>query len=322
MMFSSMALLPRSSVVRRALAGLAAAGTAVLVAGCGGGTSQQEAFIPSRYFAFGDETSSLETTGRKYGVNGLTADGRLDCAAQPNWTQQVANIYGFAFVECNPGALGNTSAKMLAIAGSKIGDVSAQVEAQVAAGGFRDKDLATVLAGANDVLELYAQYPARSEASLLAAARDRGGRLAQIVNRLVTLGVKVIVSNVPDMGLSPYGLAQKAAFNDIDRSALLSRLTTALNEQLGVSVLLDGRFVGLVQADLRLQAIYRFPAAFGLINATDGICTVTLPLCTTATVIPSSDVSTWIWADDTRLAPGGQNQLATLAVDRAQRNPF
>jgi phospholipase/lecithinase/hemolysin len=323
MIFSSMANPPRFSVLRRTLAGLVAAGAAALVASCGGGTSQQEAFVPLRYFAFGDETSSLESvTGRKYGVNGLTTDGRLDCAAQPNWTQQLANIYGFAFAECNPTALGETRARMLAIAGAKVADVSAQVEAQVAAGGFRDKDLATVLAGANDVLELYAQYPARSEASLLADARDRGGRLAQIVNRLVALGVKVVISNVPDMGVSPFGLAEKAAFNDIDRSALLTRLTTALNEQLGVNVLLDGRFVGLVQADLRLQAIYRFPAAFGLSNATTGICTVSLPLCTTATLVPESDASTWVWADATRLAPGGQNQLAQLAVDRARRNPF
>jgi phospholipase/lecithinase/hemolysin len=319
MTFSSMADLPRSSGLRRALAALFAA---TVVAGCGGGTSQQEVFVPSRYFAFGDETSSLDPNGRKFGVNGLATDGRLDCAAQPIWVQQVASIYGFVFAECNPNQQGDAKARMLAFAGARVADVSAQVEAQAAAGGFRDKDLATVLAGANDVLELYAQYPARSEASLLADARARGDRLALIVNRLVALGVKVIVSNVPDMGLTPYGLAEKAAFNDIDRSALLSKLTAALNEQLGVNVLLDGRYVGLVQADLRLQAIARFPVSFGFSNASTGICSVELPLCTTATLVPSSDSATSLWADGTRLAPGGQNQLAQLAVDRARRNPF
>jgi hypothetical protein len=319
MTLPSMADLPRTSGLRRALA---AACTATLLAACGGGTSQQEAFVPGRYFAFGDETSSLDPSGRKYSVNGLTLEGRLDCSAQPIWTQQVANIYGFAFAECNPNNLGDTKARMLAVAGAKVADVSAQVEAQVAAGGFRDKDLATVLAGANDVLELYAQYPARSEASLLADARARGERLSLTINRLVALGVKVVVSNVPDMGLTPFGLAEKAAFTDIDRSALLSRLTAALNEQLGVTLLLDGRFIGLVQADLRMQAIYRFPGAFGLTDATNAICTTVLPLCTTATVVSGSDISTWLWADSTRLAPGGQNQLAQLAVDRARRNPF
>ena len=32
--------------------------------------------------------------------------------------------------------------------------------------------------------------------------------------------------------------------------------------------------------------------------------------------------SGYLWADDKWLAPAGQAQLATLAVDRAQRNPF
>ena len=319
MTLSSMAEPPRSSGLRRAFAAVVAS---ALVAGCGGGTTQQEVFVPSRYFAFGDETSSLDPNGLKYGVNGVATDGRLDCAAQPNWVQQVANIYGFVFAECNPGQLGDAKAKMLAIAGARVGDVTAQVEAQAAAGGFRNKDLATLLVGANDVLELYAQYPARSEASLLADARARGDRLAQVVNRLVALDVKVIVSNVLDMGLTPFGLAEKAAYNDINRSALLSNLTAAMNEQLGVKVLLDGRFVGLVQADLRLQAISRCPASFGFSNASTGICNVPLPLCTSNTLVPSSDSQTSLWADFTRLAPGGQNQLAQLAVDRARRNPF
>jgi len=193
------------------------------------------------------------------------------------------------------------------------------VEAQVAAGGFRDKDLATILAGTHDILALYAQYPARSEASLIADARASGERLARIVNRLVDLGVKVVVSNVPDVGLTPYGLAQKATFTDIDRGALLSRMTMALNEQLGVKVLLDGRFVGLVQADLRLQAIYRSP---GSLNVTDGVCAVALPTCTTATLVPGALTTDYLWADDTRLAPAGQSQLAQLAIDRTRRNPF
>ena len=34
--------------------------------------------------------------------------------------------------------------------------------------GFRDRDLTTVFVGINDVLELYAQYPVRSEADLAA----------------------------------------------------------------------------------------------------------------------------------------------------------
>lgn len=308
---------PRSFLPRSAaFAGL------VLLSACGGGTSQVETFQPLRYFAFGDETSVLETGGRKYAVNALDSSGRLDCAQQPIWVQQVASAYGFAFAECNPTFLPDTNARMLARAGAKARDVTAQVEAQVAAGGFRDKDLATVLVGANDVLELYSQYPARSAASLLADARGRGGVLAQTVNRLVGLGVKVVVSTVPDMGLTPFGRAQKRAFEDIDRAAFLTNLTAAFNEQLGVSVVLDGRFVGLVQADLQFQAIDRSPPSFGIADNVNPVCTVALPQCTTATLVTGGDPAVYLWADDTRIATAGHAQLAQLAVDRAQRNPF
>ena len=299
----------------------AAVGLLVLAA-CGGGTSQVESFVPARYFAFGDETSTLESNGRKFAVNALDANNRLDCAQQPIWVQQVAGAYGFVFAECNPTFQPETKAIMLARAGARADDVRAQVEAQVAAGGFRDKDLATLLAGANDVLELYRQYPARSEASLIADARARGTRLAQTVNRLVDLGVKVVISTVPDMGLTPFGKAEKRNFQDIDRSAFLTRLTAAFNEQLGVTVVLDGRFVGLVQADLQFQAIDRFPAGFGIASTSEGVCTVALPQCTTATLLPGADPATFLWADDTRIASAGHTQLAQLAVSRAQRNPF
>lgn len=304
---------------RQAVVALVTAATMGLFGACGGGTSQSDPFVAQRLFAFGDETSALTANGRKYSVNGLAADGRVDCSLQPIWVQQMAALYGFVFAECNPTAVAEPKARMYAAAGAKVADVAAQVEAQVAAGGFRDKDLATVLAGANDVLELYAQYPALPVDSLLAEARARGTRLAQVVNRLVELGAKVVVSNVPDMGLSPYALEQKAAFTDTDRGALLTRITIAFNEQLGVKVLLDGRFVGLVQADLRVQTINRAP---GTTNVTTAACTVALPDCSTATLVTGADPTLYLWADGTRLAPGGQAQLASLAVDRARRNPF
>ncbi len=292
-----------------------------LVASCGGGTSQQEPFLPERLLAFGDETSVLTSAGRRYGVNGLTTDGTFDCTLQPIWTMQVAVYFGFVFAECNPTGR-EVKAKQLAVVGARVADVATQVDAQVAAGGFRDKDLALLLVGANDILALYGQYPARSEDSLIADARSLGERTAQIVNRLVALGAKVVVSNVPDMGLSPFALAEKAAHPEFDRAALITRLSRAFNEQLGVKVLLDGRFIGLVQADLRFQAIGRSPGSFGLNDITTPVCTVALPDCTTATLLPNADPALYLWADTKRLAPGGQSQLGQLAVDRARRNPF
>lgn len=303
--------------------GMAAALSLALLSACGGGSTQYDPFVPKRLLVFGDDDSSLDPNGRSYSVNSLAENGALNCSGNPIWVQQLAGIYGFVFAECNPTFEPEPKARMLATPGAKVGDVAAQVEAQVAAGGFRDKDLATVLVGTNDLLELYALYPGLGEDTLIAEARARGRRTAQIVNRLVSLGAKVVVSDLPDLGLTPFARTQQAlAGGGVDRAALLSRLTTAFNEQLGVSVLLDGRFVGLMQAQLQFQAISRFPIGAGIGNAVDAICTVPLPTCTTATLVPEATPGAYLWSSDVRLAPGGHAQLASLAASRAQRNPF
>jgi outer membrane lipase/esterase len=323
MTFSSKATPRRRPLWARLVATLVASATLGLVASCGGGTTQYDPFTPKRVLVFGDDSSTLTQTGRNYSVNGVdTGTGAINCSLEPIWVQSLAALYGFGFDECNPNQSFDNKGRILAFAGAKVDDVAAQVEAQVAAGGFRDKDLATVLAGTNDLLEIYAQFPSLNEDVLLADARNRGRRLALVVNRLVALGAKVIVSDLPDLGLTPYAIAQRTLNTDTDRAALLSRLTTAFNEQLGVNVVLDGRSVGLVQAQLRFQAIQRSPASFGLANITDALCTVPLPDCSIATMIPDGNASTYLWADDTRMSPGGQSQLATLALDRARRNPF
>ena len=311
---------------RLSVAAAAALAAAVIVAACGGGTSQFEPFIAERVFAFGDDSSALRADGRRYGVNGLNATtAAFDCRLEPLWVQVIASYYGFVFAECNvatPAAV--PKAFMRAAAGAKVADVAAQVEAQAAAGGLRDKDLALVLAGANDVLELYAQYPAVPEAALINEARARGERMAAVVNRLVNLGAKVIVSNLPDMGMSPFARAEAAAnaSSGFDRRAFISRLAAAFNERLGVKVLLDGRFVGLAQMDLRTQSAARSPASFGFTDVSTAVCTTAPPDCTTATLLAGATAGTFLWADGTRLAPGGQGSLATLALERARRNPF
>jgi len=311
----------RLSAIAVRVAALLGALSVGLLASCGGGTSQYDPFVPKRLIVFGDEDSAITPTGRSYSVNGVDASGNFDCSVNPIWVQQLAGQFGFTFAECNPSSVFQPEARTLAFAGAKVADVAAQVEAQVAAGGLRDKDLATVLAGTNDLLELYTLFPSRDQASLVAEAGARGKRLAQVVNRLVDLGAKVIVSDLPDLGLTPYARAQDAlGFGN--RGALLTALTSAFNEQLGVNVLLDGRFVGLVQAQLRFQAINRSPGSFVINNLSDAACTVALPNCTTATLVPDANAGAYVWADDRRLAPGGHRQLAELAVDRARRNPF
>ena len=295
---------------------------AALMAACGGGTSQFEPFQPEQYVAFGDETSVIRSDGRRYTVNPLDTAGALSCATQPIWTQAVATRFGFVFAECNPSGATSFKALMRAAAGARADDVKTQIDDQLARGGFAAKTLVTVLAGANDILDLYGQYPRQTEEQLIAEARARGERLAQQVNRLVGIGPRVIVSTVPDVGLSPYALAQKAAFTDTDRAALISRLVAAFNARLRTTILNDGRYIGLVLADEVVQSIAKLPAVYGITNATGAVCTAALPDCTDQTLVESGSSAAWLWADDRRLAYGGQLRLGSLAVARAVGNPF
>jgi outer membrane lipase/esterase len=295
---------------------------AALLAACGGGTSQFEAFEPEQYVAFGDETSVIRADGRRYTVNPLNTAGAVDCSAEPIWTQAIATQFSFVFEECNPTAATTFKAKMRAATGAKVDDLTTQVDAQLANGGFAAKSLTTVLVGANDVLEAYARYPQQSEEQLTNDMRAAGERLAAQVNRIVGLGPRVIVSTVPDLGLTPYALAQKAAFTDTDRAALLTRLTAAFNGRVRVNILNDGRFVGLVLADEAVQTMVKVPAAFSLTDVTSAVCTTTLPECTSQTLVASGASASWLWADDRRLAFGGQARLSSLAVARAVGNPF
>jgi hypothetical protein len=318
----------RGAAARLVRAGAALA--AALLVACGGSTSAYDPFVPERLFAFGDEASELKSSGRNWGVNGFnsnntedTADDFEDCTVLPNWTQSLAAIYGFVFPQCNRGNVIDPPHRNWARAGARVAEVAAQVEdGGVEVGGFRDKDLATVMVGVNDIVELYRLYDGSNEAALQAEARARGQRAAQIVNRLVTLGAKVVVSNIPDLGYTPFAKNENAANPGSNRTAVLSGLSAAFNEQLGVSILLDGRFVALAQTDQRMLAIVRNPAAFVIANTTDAACATPPPDCTTKTLVTDANASTWLWAGDVLLSSRGQSEVAALAIARAQRNPF
>lgn len=309
------------SALRRTLCKVGVACTVAWgLASCGGGTSQVEAFVPLRLITFGDEASAFTADGRKYAVNGMTTDGTTpDCKALPIWTQVVANAYGFGFAEC-PVGTGEQKARSWASAGARASDLQTQVQAQITAGGFADKDLVTVMIGTNDVRDLYLQSKvasAPSKEALLEMARERGIEIARQVNAMVDLGAKVVVATIPDVGLSPWGLAQGA-----DGAALLKELTAALNGRIRVNILNDGRFVGLVLADELSQTAARVPAAYSLTDASTEACTVAVPDCTTATLVTNATADAWFWADSTWLSAGGHRQLGALAEARARLNPF
>ena len=47
-------------IAMRVVTGMAAAGALAVLASCGGGTYQQQAFVPARLLVFGDESSRLQ----------------------------------------------------------------------------------------------------------------------------------------------------------------------------------------------------------------------------------------------------------------------
>ncbi|MEP7282930.1 MAG: esterase [Rubrivivax sp.] len=312
----------RDSPVRRGRCALAGLVAAITMAACGGGSSQIKDFRAEEVYAFGDEASVLTADGRKYSVNALDSSGARDCAAEPIWVQRVAALYDLVFAECNPNALPATLAFMRAAPGAVAADLSGQIDVVEAAGVVPDHSLATVLMGANDIWALYAEYPARSEDELADASRDRGELIGKQVNRLVAAGVRVLVVTVPDQGLTPRALAEKAAHTDTDRARLLTRLTAALNTAIRLTIVNDGRLLGLVLGDEMVQAMVKSPRSFGLDETEEPVCTVALPDCTSATLVTDGKSNDYLWADDRQLAYGGQSRLGGLALSRALNNPF
>lgn len=328
--------------------GFAAAVTALALAACGGGTRVED-FRPNRVIAFGDEysvfapatsASAAEATAsqaliaaRKYNVNAyeLNASGvaqaNFDCRSNPLWIQQVAGAFGLTFQDCR-GSITNPTGLTRAAVGAKAGDVKTQVDNFLATSGnsFTDQDLVTMMAGQNDVLELYAAFPATAGDTLIAAARDRAKLLAQEANRVATSGPAVIVMRIPNMDLSPFGRAQSA-----DGRSLLRRLTEAYNISLQLNLINDGHLIGLVYGDAEVNNMNDFAPAYGISNVADAWCaqpdTTLLPDCTTKTPsaaasAASATAGNYLWAGSTMLGPTGQARLGTLAADRALNNPF
>jgi phospholipase/lecithinase/hemolysin len=315
------------TAIRFALAALAAS---CLLAACGGGDTQ-EPFVPNRALAFGDELSAVQADGRKHSINAFRitdattsppteSTTEVDCARNPLWVQTVAASFGLVFDRCL-GSATVASGQTLAAAGQKVADLDAQIAA-VTGAALNDNDLALMLVGMHDILELYGRYPAESAGTLLDEARARGASYGQKINALAQRGPAVVVLTVPDLGLTPFALAQNTSTGDAGRAALLSELTAAFNNRMSVTLINDGRLIGLVYADIETQNMARFASAYGLTNVTAAACTVALPGCTTSTLVTDATAAGYMWADDLRPGPTTQARMATLAEFRAKNNPF
>ena len=322
----------------RRVAGVGVLVAATLVASCGGG-DQVSTFRAGRVIAFGDEMSLIvdvnnDGNGRKYTVNSTvsTTDPTLECAFNRLWIQIVASHYGLVFPECNHGAdaVAAPSSRIRAGVGARAADLSAQIDAQLAEGSFRDGDLATVMIGQNDILALYAQYPGVSEDQLSGEAEAAGVEVGRQVNRLADAGVKVLLATIPDTGVTPFAAKEKVAHTDTDRAALLTRLANRFNGRLRATIENDGRRIGLILLDELVSAVGKFRGLEGFTNANTGACDLTKSAltppssldCSNLTLITGAGPNSFLWADDFNLSAGGHNTFGDLARSRAETNPF
>jgi len=306
---------------RRLLAALAL----TALGACGGGGSQIQPFAPTRVIAFGDEMSIITSQGIKYGINGINSTtSQIDCTINPIWIQQLAAAFLLAFPQCDPSHNATPKGILYATAGAKVQDLQNAIDQHLSVNYFSSNDLVMVFIGVNDILELYSDFPAQSRDALIAQAQTRGTQLGQQINRIAQAGGKVVVTTLPDMGVSPYAIAERSAHVDVDRAQLISDITNAFNVAMRVALINDGRMIGLVLFDETSQSMARYPSLYGMTDVVDAACIVGIAPqnCTTNTLLPQSSATTWMWATPKLISPGVHTQLANLAISRAKNNPF
>lgn len=329
----------KKDVVRSiVMAGLAAS----LLASCGGSTESEE-FVPNRIIAFGDESSYIESDGRKYTVNAVVMDTTvtppvpttnpptLSCSVNQVWVQILASNYGMAFSQCPiPGF--PQSALMYAQPATGSAGLSAQVDRFLAdRGAFTNKDLIGLMTGLHDILSIYRRLgtePGITQATMLAAAQQAGTAVGAQVVRITNAGAKVVVSTVPSLGLTPFAYAEELAHPGEGRRALLSEMSKQFNGYLRLKleeVRDGGHAVGLILSDELVSSMTALPANYSLTNAWNAACTVALPDCNQLTLVDGASAGSgwyWLWADDMRMGANAHNTIGSLAVNRARSNPF
>lgn len=311
-------------VLCRSARGVLAAVTVAVLAACGGG-ERVDPFVPQKIVAFGDESSFIDTDGRKYTINAMNSDGTaVDCTNNVIWVQYLAASFGMGFSQCPAGR--EVRATTLAAKGAKVADVATVVQNYIANNTIGSKDLFTVYAGQNDLIEIYELVPTGqiTAAEAVARAEAAGTALAQQVNALAVAGGRVLFVPIPDVSLTPYGRQRDAA--------LLKTMSAQFNTKLISAVINDGRAIGLVSAEEMSQVIAVNPALFGYTNVTDAACledksflaavgcrALDSELVSDAT---GNKGATFFWAGDRYMSPAAHARLGGIADTRTRNNPF
>ena len=339
-----------AAALRSSLVAVTVAGS-LLLASCGGGSSGSN-YKPTRMIAFGDEFSvltpvsgGLAIDAKKYGINGFTAASTTvvantepNCYSNPLWIQTVAFNYGLVFAECNDIPNAVTTAFIRATPGATVADVVNQITnfLNEPIGTLVKSDLVTIMAGTNDVLELYQSVRSSTltQAAALTQAANRGELLAAQFDRVTKYGsndkARALYVLIPDVGSTPYAYAEEAL--TAGSRAWLTSLTRAFNDQLRSKITINGRSIGQINIFDTYQNIVNNPKAAadaGILNITDAACVpADILQCTSATLQPAAGTvaaatdATWLWAKGVYFGPIGHSLLSSGAISIINNNPF
>jgi phospholipase/lecithinase/hemolysin len=306
----------------RIRAAIIAVGISLLTA-CGGGSGSGSSGAPSpaggidlQVVSFGD---SLSDVGTYAPIAGAVGGGRFTTNPGQVWTQDVAQYYGDTLTAAftidiahelsaqgglgyaQGGATVATPANLYDFLTDVIGNVEMPVNQQVSSylgshGSFNSGQLVLVWAGANDVLRA-GQLPAAAPTVQTAAST-----LAQVVGQIIQNGAThVVVVNVPNVGLTPDGLAAS------DGGANLTQLSQLFNNDLNAALQADGLQGKVIEIDSYSWAdgiIANFQANGFTVSNTSTACDPSKTpddsslFCSPKTYVTSNADQTYMFADD------------------------
>ncbi len=306
-----------SSWRRRALQACAAAGAALLLASCGGGTIENK-LVPKRFIVFGAAMADVGNNNTRYTVN----DGSVN-----TWVEKAAIDYdkNLTILPSSQGgtgyARGNARivAKPDAAGNSATPTVKEQIDAFLGAGGkIADNDVVVVNGGISDIVfQMQAVLAGtQTEDQMIANLQQAGRDMGAQVRRLVQAGgTHVLV-------VGPYNLGLSIWAAQIARGDTLTNASLRFNEALLLSMVDLGASVLYVDAQLFFNLLISNPGGNNLTDATTTACNSVDPgpgigigrnqvnsaLCTPNTITSGVDYTKLVFADALYFTPVA-NQL-------------
>jgi outer membrane lipase/esterase len=188
--------------------------------------------------------------------------------------------------------------------------ITQQVQNFVAQGAIDPNALYQLQGGPNDVLALTTQFAAGqiTQAQLQAGVAQAATQLAGLAGQLQAAGARyIVVYGLPDVGLTPAAAAANAQAN-------FTALSNLFNGTLNAAIAQGNLNVIQVNTAGLLREVAANPGAFGFVNFTTPVCTVSSSLqCTPATLRDPNGALTYAFADGIHPTTG----LAQIAAQAA-----